>query len=216
MSKRKLDNLYENDNIWGNEIDYEKQQEKKIILLDEHFVYTIGNEIHFTTGVNRTSIQTLIKQIMEMIMEHKKKTIGEPDKLDIVIIVDSPGGSISSVLKFCDFLDMCRSKFPFVTFTSVISGSAASAGTIMSIYCDKRYITRHATAMVHELRSGFSDKMQEITSYYKHLTDLHNKLANIYVERTKLAREEIEKIMRAETWYTAEEYKKLGFVDDVK
>ncbi len=208
--------MYENDIMWGNEYYNEKNQEKKIVLLDEHFVYTIGNEIHFTTGVNRTSIQTLIKQIMELIMEHKKKTIGEPDKLDVVIIVDSPGGSINSVLKFCDFLDMCRTKFPFVTFTSVISGSAASAGTIMSIYCDKRYITRHATAMVHELRSGFSDKMQEITSYYKHLTDLHNKLANIYIERTKLSREEIDKIMRDETWYTAEEYKKLGFVDDVK
>jgi ATP-dependent protease ClpP protease subunit len=36
------------------------------------------------------------------------------------------------------------------------------------------------------------------------------------VERTKLAREEVDKIMRAETWYTAEEYKKMGFVDDVK
>jgi ATP-dependent protease ClpP protease subunit len=216
MSKRKLVNLYENDIMWGMEEENDDKATKKVVLLDEHFVYAIGNEIHFTTGVNKTSIQALIKQIMEMIMEHKKKTIGDPDKLEIVIIVDSPGGSVSSVLKFCDFLDMCRVKFPFVTFTSVISGSAASAGTIMAIYCDKRFMTRHATAMVHELRSGFSDKMQEITSYYKHLTDLHNKLANIYVERTKLAREEVDKIMRAETWYTAEEYKKMGFVDDVK
>lgn len=216
MSKRKCIDLYENDIMWGIEEVNEEKPGKKIVLLDEHFVYAIGNEIHFTTGVNKTSIQALIKQIMEMIMEHKKKTIVETDKLDIVIVVDSPGGSVCSVLKFCDFLDMCRSKFPFVTFTSVISGSAASAGTIMAIYCDKRYMTRHATAMVHELRSGFSDKMQEITSYYKHLTDLHNKLANIYVERTKLSREEIDKIMRAETWYTAEEYKKMGFVEEVK
>jgi ATP-dependent protease ClpP protease subunit len=192
------------------------KQEKKVVLLDEHFVYTMGNEIHFTTGVNRTSIQALIKQIMELIMEHKKKAMGEPEKLDIVLVIDSGGGAVNSALKFCDFLDMCREKFPFVKFTSVITGCAASAATIMSIYCDKRLMTRHATAMVHELRSGFSDKMQEITSYYKHLTDLHNKLANIYVERAGLSREEIDKIMRDETWYTADEYKKMGFVDEVK
>jgi len=210
MSKRKFEIM------WGNDFNDDTKQEKKVVLLDEHFVYTIGNEIHFTTGVNRTSIQALIKQIMEMIMDHKKKTIGEPDKLEIVLVIDSGGGAVNSSLKFCDFLDMCREKFPFVKFTSVISGCAASAATIMSIYCDRRVMTKHATAMIHELRSGFSDKMQEITSYYKHLTDLHNKLAEIYVKRTGLGREEIDKIMRNETWYTAEEYKKMGFVDEIK
>ena len=214
MAKRKIENVYGNDMIWGFE--NETSQDKKIVLLDEHFVYTVGNEIHFTTGVNRTSIQALIKQIMEMIMEHKKKTIGEPDKLDIVLVIDSGGGAVNSALKFCDFLDMCREKFPFVKFTSVISGCAASAATIMAVYCDKRYMTRHATAMVHELRSGFSSKMQEISSYYKHLIDLHNKLANIYVEKAGIKREDIDKIMRDETWYTSEEYKKMGFVDEIK
>ena len=64
------------------------KQDKKVVLLDEHFVYTMGNEIHFTTGVNRTSIQALIKQIMELIMEHKKKAMGEPEKLDIVLEIN--------------------------------------------------------------------------------------------------------------------------------
>jgi ATP-dependent protease ClpP protease subunit len=214
MLKRKVSEIYDNDIIW--EYNNEPRQEKKIILLDEHFVYTVGNEIHFTTGVNRTSIQALIKQIMEMIMEHKKKAVGDNDKLDIVLVIDSGGGAVNSALKFCDFLDMCRTKFPFVTFTSVISGCSASAATIMAVYCDKKFITRHATAMVHELRSGFSSKMQEISSYYKHLTDLHNKLANIYVQKTGIRREDIDKIMRDETWYTADEYKKMGFVDEIK
>ena len=127
--------------MWGDEYDNnETKQQKQVVLLDEHFVYTMGNEIHFTTGVNRTSIQALIKQIMDLIMEHKKKAMGEPDRLDIVLVIDSGGGAVNSALKFCDFLDMCREKFPFVKFTSVITGCAASAATIMSVYCDKRFI----------------------------------------------------------------------------
>ena len=79
MSKRSFSEI-----MWG-EINEPVKQEKRVLLLDEHFVYTMGNEIHFTTGVNRTSIQALIKQIMDLIMEHKKKAMGEPEKLDIVL-----------------------------------------------------------------------------------------------------------------------------------
>lgn len=215
--KRKFD-MIEQDICWGDESnEYDIHSEgKKVILLDEHFVYRVGNEIHFATGVNKTSIQALIKTIMEYIMEHKNKALGDPEKLDIVIIIDSPGGSINALFKFIDTLQLCREKFKFVTFTSVINGMAASAATIMAICCDKRYMTKHATAMVHELSSGFASKYQEINSYCKHLKDVHEKLANIYVQKTRLSRDEIEKIMRNETWYTSEEYLQLGFVDEIK
>jgi ATP-dependent protease ClpP protease subunit len=36
------------------------------------------------------------------------------------------------------------------------------------------------------------------------------------VEKAGIKREDIDKIMRDETWYTSEEYKKMGFVDEIK
>ena len=86
----------------------------------------------------------------------------------------------------------------------------------MAICADKRYMTKYAHAMVHELASGNSGKYTEMGSYMKFLDKLHDKLVNIYIDKTNKEREEIEKIMRKETWFTAEEYKELGFIDEIK
>jgi len=211
---------------WGNASDSDNESyeppskrrkvENKAVLLDEKFVYTIGNEIHFTAGINKVSIQEIIKQMTSLIHDHKKKSDEEPDKLNIVYIVDSPGGSVTSILKFVDFINVAKKKYPFVEFTSIITGLTASAGTIMCVVADKRHMTKNAHAMVHELSSGNSGKYTEFRSYVKFLDQLHDKLVSIYCDKTKKSREEIESIMKNETWFTAEEYLKFGFIDEIK
>ncbi len=215
---------------WGfadSESDYEdyppsKKQKMKAasptrtFFVDEKFVYTIGNEIHFTANINKISIQEIIKQMTNLIHEHKKKLDEDHDKLNIVYIVDSPGGSVTSILKFVDFINAAKKKYPFVEFTSIITGLTASAGTIMSIVADKRYMTKYAHAMVHELSAGNQGKYTELRSHCKFLDQLHDKLVSIYCDKTKKSREEIESIMKNETWFTAEEYLKYGFIDEIK
>lgn len=192
------------------------KMDNKSYFVDEKFVYTIGTEIHFTANINKISIQEIIKQMTNLIHDHKKKADEEPEKLNIIYIVDSPGGSVTSILKFVDFINVAKKKYPFVEFTSIITGLTASAGTIMAIVADKRYMTKNAHAMVHELSSGNQGKYTEFRSYCRFLDQLHDKLVNIYCERTKKSKEEIELIMKNETWFSAEEYLKFGFIDEVK
>ena len=181
----------------------------------ENQVYTIGNEIHYTCGVSKDSIQEIIRQMTQIIHDHKKKH-GDSEKLVITYIVDSPGGAVTSVLKFVDFLDITREKYPFVEFVSIISGMAASAATIMSVVADKRYMTKNAHAMIHELSSGTSSKFTEFVSYSKYLKKLHKCLVNIYCQKTNKTVDEIEDLLRNETWFSAEQYLKHGFVDKIK
>jgi len=210
------------DIIWGDESeDYDIKRPKnntdtKTFFVDEKFVYTIGNEIHFTANINKISIQEIIKQITNLIHEHKKKSDNEPERLNIVYTVDSPGGSVTSILKFVDFINAAKKKYSFVEFTSIITGLTASAGTIMAIVADKRYMTKNAHAMVHELSSGNQGKYTEFKSYCGFLDQLSDKLINIYCDRTKKSRQEIEVIMRNETWFSADEYLNYGFIDEVK
>lgn len=201
------------DIYWGEV----EEPEAKHIFEDEKFVYTIGNEIHFTANINKISIQEIIKQMTTLIHEHEKKNSGdEKEKLNIVYIIDSPGGSVTSILKFVDFINVAKKKYDFVEFTSIITGLTASAGTIMAIVADKRYMTKNAHAMVHELASGNSGKYTEFRSYVKFLDQLHDKLVTIYCNRTGKIRTEIEAIMRNETWFTANEYLEFGFIDEIK
>ncbi len=207
---------------WGGDKDYDEDNKKYKVdndrtnFVDEKFVYTIGNEIHFTAGINKISIQEIIRQMTKLIHDHKKKSDEESEKLNIIYTVDSPGGSVTSILKFVDFISLAKKKYPFVEFTSIITGLTASAGTIMAIVADKRYMTKNAHAMVHELSSGNQGKYTEFRSYCKFLDQLHEKLVNIYCDKTKKSREEVESIMRNETWFSADEYLKYGFIEEIK
>ncbi len=205
-SEDELDLYYGNNN----------PKSSKTILLEEKFIYTIGNEIHFTCDINKASIQEIIKQMTQLIHDHKKNANGEPDKLTIVYIVDSPGGSVTSILKFVDFVEVAKTKYPFVEFISIITGLVASAGTIMAIVADKRFMTKNAHAMIHELSSGNSGKYTELRSYVRFLDHLHDKLTNIYCKKTGKSLEEIEKLLKNETWFSAEDYLKYGFIDELK
>lgn len=209
------------DNLFDNKLNDEYETNKKYrvdnaFFAEEKFVYTIGNEIHFTANINKISIQEVIRQMTKLIHEHKKKSDEESEKLNLVYTVDSPGGSVTSILKFVDFISLAKKKYPFVEFTSIITGLTASAGTIMAIVADKRYMTKNAHAMVHELSSGNQGKYTELRSYCRFLDQLHDKLVTIYCDKTKKSREEIEKLLRNETWFSANEYLEFGFVEEIK
>jgi ATP-dependent protease ClpP protease subunit len=178
-------------------------------------IYTVGKEVHFSTGVNKLSIELLIRQMSD-IMEKFYKHHDDTDNLTITYVVDSPGGSVHSCLKFIDFLGLSKNKYPNLKFVSIVSGFAASAGSVMACVADERYMTKYSCAMIHELSSGTSGRYTQMESYSYSLKELHNTLIDIYVKHSKLTREELELKMKSDKWYMAEQYKLDGFVDDIK
>lgn len=191
------------------------EKKRKYIEIENEMIYTIGNEIYFTEDVNTESIEHLKKEIIKLV-ESKIKKSTKDSKLNVVYIVDTHGGCVSSVLKFVDFLNLIRKKYKDITFTSIINGTVASAGTIMCAVADNRYMTKHATAMIHELSSGNRGHFTHLVSYTEHLKKEHLKLVDIYKDNSKMSRDEIEELLKNETWFTAEEYLKKGLIDEIK
>jgi ATP-dependent protease ClpP protease subunit len=212
-NKRKHDSF---DLNWGDHKSKRSKIENNSCNHGVAGIFVIGNEIHFSCGIDKDTIQDIINKMCVLIDDHKNKfKNGDPEDLVITYIVDSPGGSVTSVLKFVDYLNIVRKQHPFVKFHSIVSGMSASAGTIMAIVADKRSITKHAHAMIHELSAGRQSKYTELRSYMNFLDKLHNTLIDIYSQVTKKSREELDVLLRGEPWYSAEEYKKLGFVEEV-
>jgi ATP-dependent protease ClpP protease subunit len=209
-NKRKFDNDEDN-----NEYEYVKVIKKPKFEIDDSLVYAIGKEIHFTAGINNNSIERVIKLITKIIYEHESKHKNEKKKLNITIVIDSNGGSVLSILKYVDYIKLTKKKHPNVTYTSIINGLAASAGTIMAVCADKRLMTRNAFSMVHELSTGHSSSYTKFMSYSEHLKTMHNILLDIYMTVAKPSREEMEKILNTETWYDAEGYKSIGLIDEI-
>jgi len=178
-------------------------------------IYTFGKEVHFSAGISKETIE-LVKLKISKLIEQFYKTHNEDEELKITYVVDSPGGSVSAILKFVDFIRQIKRDYPKVIFSSVITGTTASAGTIMCIVADQRYMTKNATAMIHELSSGNLGRYTQMQSYSGHLTDLHKKLKELYLPKFKGTPEELEVLLKNDTWYSAEQYMAHGFVDEIK
>lgn len=200
--------------IWGEErFEYVQQNnsKKRKAIEADNLIYTVGNEIHFTAGIDVLTIELVIKEITTLINKHDSD-----EKLTITYIVDSPGGCVTSVLKFVDFIRMAKERYPYVEFVSVITGLVASAGTIMCIVADKRYMTRNSHAMIHELSAGKMGKYTHLVSHTSFLTKLHDILVDIYLEKSQQQKERLIDLLKNETWFSAQQYKEFGFVDDIK
>jgi ATP-dependent Clp protease, protease subunit len=184
-------------------------------LMDIYHIYKVGEEVHFTEDINDETIEVVIRLMSDII----KKKAGDNIDVDFTItyIVDSPGGSVTSILKFVDFLRLTKQKYSNIKFVSIATGCIASAATIMCIVADERYITQNALAMLHELSSSMSSqRMTFVKSHYKCCEMMMKILRNIYINRSHQTSDKIDKILQEETWFTAQDYFDHGFVDGIK
>lgn len=180
-------------------------------------VRSVGNEIFFTDAVSPASIEALIKEFHAVISRSQTASSGILGKNDasvaITLYIDSPGGYLKDCFKFIDYVSILQASGR-VSLTTVITGIAASAATLMAIVGDKRYIMRNALCMVHELFSGSMGTFTQLSSGMKMLQNQHEKLLAIYLQHNKrIERQSLETLLQKETWFTAAEYVENGFVD---
>ena len=159
-----------------------------------------NNHIYFYSEVDRDSIFELIKLIKEAeedsILLSLKLNI---DSIPIYIHINSLGGSIFNCFAGIDVIESCK-----VPIYTIIEGSTASAGTLLSIVGKKRYITKNAYMLIHQLSSGFWGKMNEIEDEFKNLEDLMKKIKDIYKEHSTIPKKELSELLKHDLWLDAD------------
>lgn len=208
---------YNSDNVSKKrKLDLDGHKKKIYEVGEETMIYSVGTQVHFTAEINNETIEALIKEVTKVVNENLPKFGTKDEIITITYIVDSPGGSVTAVLKFVDFISMVKAKHPYVEFASIITGMAASAGTIMCVIADKRYMTKHAFAMIHELSTGNMGKYTQLISYSEFIKTMHNKLVEIYMKVFDDDKQKLEDLLKTESWFDADAYQKLGFVSELK
>lgn len=178
-------------------------------------IYTFGKEVHFSAGIDKLTVEILIKHLSAVIFEFYDDYESRGEELVVTYVVDSPGGSVLSVLKFVDFIKLSKSKHPLLKFRSIISGLAASAGTIMACVADERLMTTNAKSMIHDLSGNIPGTYTQMVSQFEFIKDLNNSLVNIYLGRCKKTKEELTELLMTNKWFNANQYLEFGFVDKV-
>ena len=128
----------------------------------------------------------------------------------IYLHINSFGGSLYDAYAAVDAIKNLR-----VPVYSIIEGCAASAGTIISVVCTKRFIGKNAHMLIHQLSSSMWGKMSEIEDEYKHLNELMKQIKRLYGEYTKISKKELTELLKHDIWLNPQTCIQYGLVDAI-
>ena len=178
---------------------------------DEIKIYRELNHIYFYSEIDRNTVSKLNILLREAeeycIITALKLRI---DFVPIYLHIYSNGGYIYAAFSTIDVIN--SSKVPVY---SIIEGATASAGTLISIVCKKRYIRPTAYMLIHQLTSEIWGKMDAIIDEYKNLSQLMKRITDIYSEYSSLTTNKLNKLLKHDLWLDAKKSIKYGLVDEL-
>jgi len=174
-------------------------------------LYTMNNNIYFQDEISFETADTLKKELREM-EEHLLNVASKysMDAPPIRLHITSGGGSVIAANSIIDCMEELK-----VPVHTIVDGFAASAATLISIHGSKRYIKKNATMLIHQVRSGMWGKMAELDDDYKNIKKTHEKIKDMYEEKTNLARKDLVKILKHDLDWDAQECLDKGLVDEI-
>lgn len=129
---------------------------------------------------------------------------------NIEVHLNSPGGDAFAGVAIYNLLKACSTPV-----NVIVDGMAASAASIIAMAGDKITMNAGSVMMIHEamgMSFGNADTMKKMADT---LTTVTSGIADIYVAKTGLPKDDVLKMQNEETWMTAGEALDKGFATSV-
>ncbi len=180
-------------------VSYQRTREMTIdeLLLENRVVFLIG-EINFASAA-RVMMQMLY-------LEDQKR--GQ----QINFYINSPGGAVDDTLAIYDTMQFLSS--PVATYCI---GRAYSGGAVLLTAGEKgkRYILPHAKVMIHQPYGGITGQAEDIRLQAEQIIKSKRALNDILASHTGQDAETIQRDSERDKYFSAEEAKAYGIVDEV-
>jgi ATP-dependent Clp endopeptidase proteolytic subunit ClpP/HK97 family phage major capsid protein len=124
--------------------------------------------------------------------------------------INSPGGSVFDGLAIYNALK----RYPGQV-NVYVDGFAASIASIIALAGDSIKMADNSLFMIHNPWAGTTGTADDLRKAADTLDVIGESMIGIYMERFAGTREELIAALDAETWYTAEQAKELGFATEV-
>ncbi len=137
---------------------------------------------------------------------------GQDADADIWLYVNSPGGSVTAGMAIYDTM-----QFVSCDVATICMGLAASMGQFL--LCagapGKRFALPHARIMMHQPLGGFRGQASDIAIQAEQLAYVKRLMAERIAEHTGQTVERIQEDSERDRWFTAEQAKEYGLIDNV-
>lgn len=163
--------------------------------------------IYIGDGIDPDSAKDAIRKLWFL----EAQNPGRP----ILVVINSPGGSIDSGYAIWDTIHMITSPV-----STLVTGLAASMGSILSLACSKggkRYATPNSRIMIHQPRINGVIKGQatDLAIQAAEITKTRNGLIKVYQKATGKDFATLEKALDRDSWMSTEEALEYGLLDKI-
>ncbi len=165
----------------------------------------LKERIVFLTGAVVDEVASVISaQLLFLEAENPKK--------DIAFYINSPGGLVTAGLSIYDTMQYIRPEV-----TTLCIGQAASLGSLLLCggAAGKRYSLPNSRIMVHQPSGGFEGQATDIEIHAKEILLVRERLNQLYATHTGQNVDVIAEAFERDRFYTAEEAKEFGLIDEV-
>lgn len=161
------------------------------------------DRVLFIEGEINDAVACKFQKELSELMKRKKE--------DILLVINSPGGSIQSGLSIYDAIW----SVPFKVHTYCPSTAYSMGAVIFACGSGERVMSPHSKLMLHEpLVSGIKDgSLSNVGSVFKTLEQSRNMLMDILKKHTKMTENELTESFSMDHYYTYEESLKFGLCD---
>jgi ATP-dependent protease ClpP protease subunit len=179
-------------------------------------VYTTHNHIYFKTDVTDESIDKLGREIDALVFKikqlEKKSLYGQFTPNPIYLHITTNGGSL-----LAGFLAYDKIRGSAIPINTIIEGSVASAGSIMSIAGSKRYMTANSHLLIHQLRNFIAGTFETLVDDHKNCRSFMKRMVNMYHLHSngKMSKKRIKEYLKHDIFWSFEESLQNGLVDDI-
>jgi ATP-dependent Clp protease protease subunit len=179
--------------------DYARQRQMTLgdLLLENRIVFLAG-------PINDGSAIEIVMKLLYLQYENKAQ--------EIHFYIASPGGSVTGTLSIYDTMQFLEC--PVATYCI---GMAASGGAILLAggTKGKRYALPHAKIMVHQPWGQVGGQVSDIEIQANEILKDRHRLNQILAKHTGQPIEVIERETERDRYFSAQEAKEFGLVDDV-
>ncbi len=167
------------------------------MLLENRVIFLVGE-------INHASATGVIMRLLYL--DNQKKGV------DINLYINSPGGSVDDTLAIYDTMQFLGSEVNTYCIGRAMSGGALvlAAGAKA-----KRYSLPHAKVMIHQPYGGLYGQASDVEIQAEEILKTKRQLNEVLARHTGQTVEQIEEDSERDKFFSAEEAKKYGLVDEV-
>jgi ATP-dependent protease ClpP protease subunit len=188
-------------------------EETETVTEENALISVTNNKIMFYSDVEPPSVFKLIKAIDEATKYVNSINANMLDNdIPIYLHICSDGGDLYAALAIIDII--LESTVRIVT---ICEGCVASAGVLIALAGQERYIRKHAYMLIHEIRSGCNGKYSECKDDMINNDILMKDMKKYMNERTnnRLLKKELDKILVHDIIWDAETCLKYGLINKI-